>query len=253
MKAIVAVVCDVKKQGHHQYHQVGDKYLTALRRCADVTPILIPSLDTPMATEEILSVADAILFTGGYSNIERHQYGEPPAPERELQDPIRDKNTLHFLPEVIGAGLPMLGICRGLQELNVAFGGSLHPRLHEVAGRFDHRENETDPIDVQYGPAHSVSIRKDGALAQIVGEAEFTVNSVHGQGIDQLASNLTIEAVAKDGTVEAVSVKNALNFALAVQWHPEWLAWENPQSDAIFKAFGAAARDYRKHKLTLDG
>lgn len=248
MKPVVAVVCDVKQQGPHLYHQVGDKYLQALRRCADVTPILIPSLSTPITMEEITSLADAMLFTGGYSNIERHHYGKDPAPKDELQDPIRDLNTLNFLPKVLDMGLPMLGICRGLQELNVALGGSLHPRLHKVPGRFDHREDEASPIEVQYGPAHSVSVRPAGKLAEIVGKEDFLVNSVHGQGIHQLADQLIIEAEAEDKTIEAVSVKNSKNFALAVQWHPEWQAWENPQSSAIFKAFGKAANQYRQSR-----
>ncbi|MEX0298193.1 MAG: gamma-glutamyl-gamma-aminobutyrate hydrolase family protein [Kordiimonas sp.] len=248
MNPVVAVVCDIKQQGAHLYHQAGDKYIEALRRCTDLTPVLVPSLSEPLAIEEIAGFADAMLFTGGYSNIERHHYGESPAPTNELQDPTRDKNTLHFIPKAIDLGMPILGICRGLQEINVALGGSLHPRLHEVPGRIDHQEDGDMPLNVQYGPSHRVTVKNGGMLEKIVSNKEFMVNSLHGQGINRVAEQLRIEATADDSTVEAVSVKSAKGFALAVQWHPEWLAWENAQSKAIFKAFSAAAHTFQREK-----
>jgi len=248
MKPVVVIVCDTHKVGPHLMHQAGDKYVQAVRRCSDVTPVLIPALDTPIETNEILDLADGVLFTGGYSNIERHHYGEPAAPADENQDPYRDKNTLALAPAVIEAGIPLLGICRGLQELNVALGGSLYPRMHEIEGRFDHREDKTASIEVQYGPAHSISVTQGGLLAGITQEPSFMVNSVHGQAINRLADALNLEAQADDSTIEAVSVKGAKAFALAVQWHPEWMAWENKQSVKIFKAFGDAARNYRNNK-----
>ena len=242
MKPVIGVVCDVSKQGLHLYHQAGDKYLLALVRSADCVPVLIPAISREAEIASVLSRLDGVLFTGGYSNIERTRYGAPPAPDEEHEDPIRDALTLSLIPAVLEAGIPLLGICRGFQELNVALGGTLHPRLQEVDGRFDHRENTEDPIEVQYGPAHSVTAAEDGLLHQITGEIEFMVNSVHGQGINILAPSLKIEAEADDGTIEAVSIPDAAGFALAVQWHPEWHSWENPQSHQIFQAFGKAAR-----------
>lgn len=249
MKPVIAVICETSQQGPHLYHQVGDKYVQALVRCADVMPVLIPSLHSPIDTAEVLKLADGVFFTGGYSNIQRRHYGLPPAPEGEHEDPARDKNTLALLPAVLSAGLPVLAICRGIQELNVALGGTLHPRLHEIEGHLDHREDTEQPLAVQYGPAHSIAVRKGGLLASIVGHDPFKVNSVHGQGIDKLAPGLSIEATAPDNTIEAVSVDFATAFALAVQWHPEWIAWENPQSQKIFGAFGHAARNYKQHKF----
>jgi len=249
MKPVVAVICDTFQIGPHVYHKAGEKYLEALVRCAKVTPVLIPSLDDPIDAKAIIALADGILFTGGYSNIERHHYGHPPAPKSEHQDPARDKNSLPLMKAVLDAGLPMLGICRGFQELNVALGGTLYPRLHETEGRMDHREDTREPVDVQYGYAHSVSVNPDGKLAKIVGSQDFMVNSVHGQGIDRLADGLTIEAIADDETIEAVSVDNAEAFALAVQWHPEWKAWKNQQSMQIFKAFGEAARNHKRETI----
>jgi putative glutamine amidotransferase len=250
MKPIVAVITDTSQQGPHVFHQAGDKYLQALRRCADVTPVMVPSFEDPLEVVEILNFAHGFLFTGGYSNIERTRYGMPPAPEDENQDPQRDKNSLTWLPQIIEAGLPMLGICRGFQELNVAYGGTLYPRLHEIEGRMDHREDKDAPVEVQYGLAHSVTLPESGRLAVIVGETEFMVNTVHGQGINRLAKELRTEATADDGTIEAVTVENADAFALAVQWHPEWKAWDNPQSVKIFEAFGEAARAYQRNKVT---
>ena len=248
MKPIVAIVCDTAQQGPHMYHQVGDKYIEALVRCADVTPVLIPALGTPVPATDIFSFADGVLFTGGYSNIQRHHYGDAPAPESEHEDPRRDKNTLALVSAVLEAGIPMLGICRGLQELNVALGGTLYPRVHEIEGRMDHREDKNASIDVQYGPAHDVSVRDGGILHAVVGETRFKVNTVHGQAIRDVAPPLAVEAVADDETIEAVSVIDAKAFALAVQWHPEWKAWENRQSTKIFQAFGNAVRAHKANR-----
>lgn len=198
--------------------------------------------------QEYLHRLDGIMLTGGYSNIERGRYGMSPAPASEHEDPARDALSLNLIPAVLDTGLPLFAICRGFQELNVTLGGTLHPRLQEVDGRFDHRENTEDPIDIQYGPAHSVTVAEGGALHQIIGESEFMVNSVHGQGINQIADRLIIEAEADDSTIEAVSVANTTGFSLAVQWHPEWQSWTNPQSHKLFQAFGSAARRYQSVK-----
>ncbi len=248
MKPIIGVVCDTSRQGPHTFHQAGDKYLQAVVRCAGGVPLLIPALADQVAPEEFLECLDGVLLTGGYSNVARHHYGAMPAPEDEHEDHARDHNNFALIPEILNRGIPLFGICRGLQELNVVLGGTLHPRLQEVDGRFDHRENKDDPVEVQYGPAHSVTVAPRGILEQIVGEREFMVNTVHGQGVDRLAESLTLEAEADDSTVEAVSVTDAPGFALAVQWHPEWRAWENPQSTKLFAAFGDAARDYQTRK-----
>ncbi|GHF26157.1 gamma-glutamyl-gamma-aminobutyrate hydrolase [Kordiimonas sediminis] len=249
MKPVVAIICDTTHSGPHMYHQVGDKYIVALRRCADVTPILIPALSTdPIGADDIMKIADGILYTGGYSNIQRSRYGDAEAPSGEHEDPLRDANTLSTLPDLLQSGFPMLGICRGLQEMNVALGGTLYPRVHEIDGRFDHREDKNAPVDVQYGPAHSVSVVKDGILGAIVGEEDFMVNTVHGQAIKDLAPGLQVEAFADDTTIEAVSCPEAPGFNLAVQWHPEWRAWENEQSSKIFRAFGDAVHAHNKAK-----
>ncbi len=248
MKPVIGVICETARHGLHMYHQTGDKYLQALVRSANCIPLLIPALDGHFQPRDVLSRLDGLLLTGGYSNIERSRYGLTPAPAGEHENPARDALSLGLIPAALDSGLPLFGICRGFQELNVALGGTLHPRLQEVDGRFDHRENTEDPVNTQYGPAHSVTLAENGALFQIIGESEFMVNSVHGQGIDQLADGLIVEAEADDTTIEAVSVHGAKAFSLAVQWHPEWQSWTNPQSHKLFQAFGAAALHYQSSK-----
>lgn len=248
MKPIIAITCDSNKKGLHLFHQVGDKYIEAIQTLTGGLPLLLPSMDDPVDVDDILSTVDGILFTGAYANIQRELYGLDPAPEGEIQDPFRDKNTLPLIKAAIEAGVPVLGICRGFQEMNVAYGGTLHPQVHEVEGRMDHRENSDDPIEVQYGPAHKVIVSDGGLLARITGKTSFDVNSVHGQGVDRLADTLFIEALAEDGTVEALSVNDSKAFAMAVQWHPEWQATQNEQSRKLFRAFGEAVLNHKLNK-----
>jgi len=139
--------------------------------------------------------------------------------------------------------VPVLGICRGFQEMNVAFGGTLHQRLHEVAGHLDHRDDETQPLEVQYGPAHDVTLEPGGVLRSLAASDRIQVNSLHNQGIDRLGAELAVEARAPDGVIEAFRVRDAQRFALAVQWHPEWKVMSNPFSRALFAAFGRASRE----------
>ena len=141
--------------------------------------------------------------------------------------------------------MPVLAVCRGFQEMNVAFGGTLHQKVHEVPGYHLHKENPDDPLDVQYGPSHDVTFEPGGALARLTGTSSATVNSLHAQGVDRLGEELVVDARADDGLVEAFVVRDAPGFNLSVQWHPEWRVRENPVSLALFRAFGEACRAYR--------
>ena len=176
--------------------------------------------------------------------IGRRHRGEPSA-EGTLHDPHRDETTLPLIPRAVAAGVPVLGICRGFQEMNVAFGGSLWQKLHEVSGHMDHREDETLPIERQYELAHEVILEPDGQLRRIAGTDRIRVNSLHAQGVRELGRGLAVEARAPDGVVEAFRVESAPQFALAVQWHPEWRAGNNTFSRALFAEFGAACRAKR--------
>ncbi len=139
--------------------------------------------------------------------------------------------------------MPVFGICRGFQEMNVAFGGTLHQKLHEVPGNLDHRDDESQPLEVQYGPAHEVMLEPGGVLRALSASERVQVNSLHSQGIDRLGAELVVEARAPDGVIEAFRVRDARRFALAVQWHPEWQVMSNPFSRALFAAFGEASRE----------
>jgi putative glutamine amidotransferase len=239
---LVLVTADRSLNGMHHSHSAGEKYLTAVTRGADCTPLILPALIDDIEFDNLLDRIDGVLLTGGYSNIEPHHYDQQPAAGEDERDPERDKTNLSLIPQILNAGVPLLGICRGLQELNVAMGGSLSQRVHEVQGMLDHREDKAAAIEVQYGLSHRVSLRAGGILAGLQDEQNPTVNSVHGQGIDRLAEGLRVEAVAEDGLIEAVSVADVEQFALAVQWHPEWQVQQNKFYKAIFTAFGNACR-----------
>ena len=171
-----------------------------------------------------------------------HHYAGPPSVPGTLHDPARDATTLPLIRAAVERGVPVLGICRGFQEVNVAFGGSLHQRVHEVPGYLDHRDDERQPLEVQYGPAHDVTLEPNGLLSRLAGAERVRVNSLHWQGIERLGPGLQVEARAPDGLIEAFRVAQAPSFALAVQWHPEWQVMSNAFSRALFAAFGAACR-----------
>jgi putative glutamine amidotransferase len=229
--------------GPHPFHAVGEKYLTALLRSAQALPLVIPSLGDELVLNELLEELDGLLFTGSPSNVEPHHYGGVASRPGTLHDPERDATTLSLIPRAIAAGVPVLGICRGFQEMNVACGGTLWQHVYEVPGYGVHHEDGAQPLDVQYGPAHDVQLAEGGVLRGIAGTARITVNSLHHQGVRQLGAGLVEEARAVDGLIEAFRVRDARRFALAVQWHPEWKPQENAFSTALFKAFGAAARE----------
>jgi putative glutamine amidotransferase len=241
-KPLIGVPADRKIIGPHPFHAVGEKYLTALTDVAEVTPLIIPALADHLSVDDLLDAVDGLLFTGSHSNIEPAHYAGPASVPGTEHDTARDALTLALLPAALERGIPVLAICRGFQEFNVARGGSLHQRVHELPDMLDHREDDTQSLDIQYGPAHSVELCEGGLLQRLTGLSSIEVNSIHWQGIDRLAPGLRAEAIAPDGLIEAFTAPDAPGFNLAVQWHPEWRAGENPISVKLFKAFGAACR-----------
>jgi putative glutamine amidotransferase len=234
--------------GAHPFHMVGEKYARAVLDAAEGAPLLIPSLADELRLDELLERLDGLLFTGSPSNVEPHRYQGPPSAPGTLHDPARDATTLPLIRKAVQAGVPVFGICRGFQEMNVAFGGTLHQRVHEVPGRLDHRDDESQPLEVQYAPAHEVTLEPGGVLRGLTDAERIRVNSLHSQGIDRLGDELAVEARAPDGLIEAFRVTDARRFALAVQWHPEWQVMSNPFSRALFAAFGAASRERAQSK-----
>jgi len=242
-RPLIGIPADRRMVGAHPFHMVGEKYARAVIEAAHGAPLLIPALAEELRFEELLERLDGLLFTGSPSNVEPHHYQGSPSAPGTMHDPARDATTLPLIRKAVEAGVPVLGICRGFQEMNVAFGGTLHQKLHEVPGKLDHRDDDSQPLEVQYGPAHEVALEPGGLLRSLAGEDRIRVNSLHSQGIDRLGAELAVEARAPDGLIEAFRVRAAPRFALAVQWHPEWRVMSNPFSRALFAAFGEASRE----------
>ena len=251
-KPIVFLPADIKQIGLHPFNAVGHKYILAVAQAAEATPLLIPAISEYLDLDAILAMADGILLTGSVSNLHPSHFGQAVYDESLPLDPARVALTLKLIRKTIDAGVPLLAICRGFQEINVAFGGSLHQAVHYVSDFSDHRAPNHESAQTQYAQAHLVNLAANGKLAHIVGETSIMVNSIHGQGLHRLAAGLTIEATAPDGLVEAISVDNASAFALGVQWHPEWQVMQNPAYLAIFRAFGKACKARMLRRIPPD-
>ena len=240
---MIGVPADIRTIENAPFHAVGDKYVRAVVLATEGVPFIIPAFGDLHDVPAMVRRLDGMLFTGSPSNVHPSLYDTPATPEAEPFDRERDATTLPLIREALDQGVPLLAICRGFQELNVALGGTLHARVHELPGREDHRAPKVDDPDVKYGPRHPVALTPGGAFERLAGAREITVNSLHWQALDRVADRLTVEAIAPDGTIEAVSVKNARNFALGVQWHPEYKVLQDDFSVKLFAAFGAAAQE----------
>jgi putative glutamine amidotransferase len=248
---LVGVPCCAREINNHPFHVVGDKYVRAVVDGAGCVPFNVPALASAIDPEAVVSRIDGLLVTGSPSNVEPRHYEGQPSREGTLHDPARDATTLPLIRAAVERDLPVLAICRGIQELNVALGGTLHQNVHEVPGRMDHRSRkDRPPLDRYEHDQHVVRLTPGGYFARLAGADELWVNSLHAQGIDRLAPGLAVEAVASDGQVEAVRVEGR-PFAIGVQWHPEYKVLENPFSAALFRAFGEACRRYATARLRV--
>lgn len=247
-RPVVLVPACNRVLGHHPFHIAGKKYIDAVR-LAGCQPLVVPSaaLDE---LEALLDLADGVLLTGSPSNVHPSHFDEGVHDPLLPLDVQRDAWTLPLIPLALSRGVPLLAICRGIQETNVALGGSLYQAVQDVPGLLDHRSDDTAKVEVQYGPAHSVTVEPGGVLARVLDRKKFEVNSLHGQAVNRLADGLRVEARAPDGVIEAFSQSDAPAFNLCVQWHPEWLAADNPVSMQILRAFGAACRSRQNQKTT---
>lgn len=244
MRPIVGVTTCSKTVAGVGSHCVQEKYTQAVASAADCVPVLIPALGEELDIRSLLARMDGVLFTGAGTGIEPCQYGGEDSRQRPKDlDADRDATTLPLLRIAVEMGVPILAICRGHQELNVAFGGTLHQFVHDLPDKRNHREDTSVPEEERYGPAHTVHLAADGVLARLFGVERMEVNSLHWQGIDELAPDLVVEARADDGLIEAARVADAPAFAVSVQWHPEWRPDENRYSLALFRAFGEACRE----------
>ncbi len=233
--------------GEHPFHIAGKKYIDAVR-LAGALPLIVPNASAA-ELDELLELADGVLLTGSPSNVDPMHFGETVLDPDQPLDPERDAWTLPLIPKAVALGMPLFAICRGTQEANVAFGGSLHQAVHQVDGHDSHHGVADAPAEALYGPAHEVIVEPGGLLARLLDDQRFMVNSIHYQAVHHLGAGLKVEARAPDGVVEAFSVQGAAGFNLCVQWHPEWQATDNPISMRLFEAFGQACQAYRDHRL----
>jgi putative glutamine amidotransferase len=220
---------------------LGDKYARALKVNAQVQPVLFPLADAHRI-DALLDLVDGVMLTGSPSNVHPSHFGAEVTDPCLPLDPERDALTLNLVRNCLQRNIPLLGICRGFQEINVALGGSLHQQVQDLPGHLDHRHAQGRSYDEQYGLAHDVRFVPGSSFAKWAGADVAKVNSLHGQGIDRLAPGLRAVGYAPDGLVEAFEVEGAHTFACAVQWHPEWRTSENAFFSEIFQAFGAACR-----------
>ncbi len=239
---LVAVSTDVRQFDNYTWHATPQQYLEAAVTAAGVLPVLVPSFGDRLDLDRLLASVDGVMVTGSKSNVHPSLYGGDASEANGPYDPARDATTLPLIRKAIGRGVPLLAICRGIQELNVALGGTLATEIHEREGSLDHRAPVSDNQDERFAIRQNVAIKSGSCLAGVFGAGEIMVNSVHRQGIDRLGPMLQVEAVAEDGTVEAVSVKDLRAFAVGVQWHPEYWAKSDETSARIFRAFGDAVR-----------
>jgi putative glutamine amidotransferase len=232
----VSVTLTVRRKVRN--HGNGERYLRAVAAGAGAVPLLIPALPDQFDARDMARRLDGLFLTGGRANIEPHHYDGPPFPDDEIRDPDRDAIVLPLIRACLDEGVPILGVCRGIQELNVALGGSLHYRVHLVEGMLDHRRQPRKQV---YGNRHAVTLTPGGLFETLCGRSEIVVNSLHGQGIDRLAEGLAVEARAPDKLVEGVRVGGAKSFAVAVQWHAEHEYQDHGLSGPLFREFGVAA------------
>lgn len=240
---LVGVTCCLIAGADSGSHRVQDKYVDSVVLGAGAVPVLIPAIGKALDIDSLLDRLDGILVTGSPSNVDPDHYGGPAPRAGNEADAARDATTLPLIRRALERGIPLLAICRGIQELNVAMGGSLHQHVHELPGRRDHRSDKTKDYAGRYAPVHPIALTEGGRLQQVMdGAAAIPVNSLHAQGIDRLAPALAVEALAEDGTIEAVSAPTCPGWALGVQWHPEYRVQDNPWSMKLFGAFAEAAQ-----------
>ena len=228
----------------HLVHGTGAKNIDAVERFAGCVPVMLPALGERLDVESFVERIDGLVLTGGRANVEPRHYDGPPFPDDEPIDPERDATALAMVRACVAARVPVFGICRGIQEMNVALGGSLHYRLHLLEDKDDHRMPRHDDVTVEeiFRLRHPVRLARAGLFERLAGASEVMVNSLHGQGIDKLADSLEVEAVTPDGVIEGVRLKDDRTFTVGVQWHAEWKPEEHELSRKLFEEFGRAAR-----------
>ena len=229
-------------------HAIGRRYVSSLVEMCGVTPLLLPSTEDEIPVRDYLAVIDGLLLTGGRANVEPHHFDGDPFPDDEPIDPDRDNAVMPLIRACIDEGVPVFGTCRGIQEINVALGGSLHYRVHVLPGKLDHRMRRDEDgngwgVDDM---RHSITLTPGGMFHDMVGVEELMVNSLHAQSCDRLATGTKVEAVSEDGVIEGLQVEGSKSFAVGVQWHAEFDPQGHQLSGDLYRAFGAAIHEHAR-------
>jgi putative glutamine amidotransferase len=225
---------------------VGLRNLRAVAEVAGALPLMFASAPDITDIDALLEAVDGVLLTGARANVHPTRFGAEPHPGHEPYDEARDAVALALVEACVARGVPIFGVCRGFQEMNVAFGGTLHHEIRDLPGRMNHRMPRLESGEIHPDPAvvfadrHDVTLVPGGVFARIFGREMIRVNSLHGQGILEPGWRIVVEGVAEDGTIEAIRIADAPNFALGVQWHAEHNAQRNTVNRALFRAFGEA-------------
>jgi len=230
-------------------HIIGDDYpayasgtinVEAIGKVAGALPLMVPSDPQFVDVETLMATCDGFLFTGGRPNVHPSRYGEPVTEAHGAFDEARDALVLDLIRACVERGQPAFGICRGFQEFNVAFGGTLYPEIRELPGRMNHRMPPDGTMAEKFAHRHDIDFTPGGVFASLMGTNRVLVNSLHGQGIKEPGPRVVVDGLATDGTPEAIYIRESRGFCLAVQWHPEWNAAHDPVSRPLFKSFGQA-------------
>ncbi len=227
----------------YRVQAVGIMNIEAVATVCDALPVMVPATPHIGSVEDLAERFDGFVFTGGRPNVHPRHYGHEATEAHGFFDEDRDNLTLPLIRHCVATGVPILGICRGFQEFNVAFGGTLHPEIRDLPGRMNHRMPPDGTLEEKFEHRHTVALAPGGVFARIFGSDEVLVNSLHGQGIADPGERVVIEGYAPDGTPEAIHIKDAPGFAIGVQWHPEWNAAHDEVSRPLFEAFGRAIRE----------
>lgn len=248
-KPVVAIPADFRTLEGNVWHATPHQYVRAAVEGSGVMTFLVPALESGNDADEILDRVDGVLVSGSRTNVHPSLYGQEATEADGPFDPGRDATSLPLIRRALERGVPLLAICRGIQELNVVLGGTLASEIQDMPGISDHRKPDVPELDIAYGIRQNVIVKEGSCLASVLGAGEIQVNSLHRQAISKAAPRLAVEAVAEDGTIEAVSVIDAKAFAVGVQWHPEYWVGKDGPSSTLFQAFGDAVRAYAASKV----
>ncbi len=247
-RPLIGIICNsYLLEGEYPVYAGGTMNCDAVAQVCGCMPMLIPANPRLVSVEELLETFDGFILPGGRPNVHPEEYGEVETEGHGTFDRARDAITLPLVRACVERGQPVLGLCLGFQEVNVAMGGSLYPEIRDLPGRTNHRMPPDGTLEEKFELRHEVTLKPGGVFHDVFGATKVMTNTLHGQGIKQPGARIVIDGTAPDGTPEAIYVADAPGFTLAVQWHPEWQADQDPVSRPLFSAFGEAVRDWAEN------